>query len=124
MHIISIGSSSKGNCTFIYNDDTHLLIDAGIAVKTIKSMSGRTSFDALFCTHEHQDHIKNAGPLGRITKTPIYVSDIVNTKMVTKEPGYFKGCIIKAIDDVSSYQIGSIKVTPFSVKHDSAQAFG
>lgn len=124
MHIISIGSSSKGNSTLIYNDDTTILVDCGIAVKTIKSITNRETFNALFITHEHSDHIKNAGPFGRATKTPIYVSDLVIKKLEAKNPRFFEGCTLREINDVSSYTVGSFTITPFSTKHDAAQAFG
>jgi len=124
LNIISIGSSSKGNCTLIYNDDTYILIDCGIAVKKIKEATHREHFDAVFITHEHGDHIKNAGPFGRATQTPIYVSDLVVKKLEAKNDRFFENCIIENIDDVSSYKIGSMTITPFSTKHDAAQAFG
>lgn len=120
MQIISIGSSSSGNSTLIFNDDTFILIDAGIPVKQVLTKTKRLSFDALLITHEHSDHIKSAGALHRKTKVPVYVSPLVRNK----KPAIFNRCLVKDLSDTQEIQIGSIKVKPFSTKHDAVQAFG
>jgi phosphoribosyl 1,2-cyclic phosphodiesterase len=121
MHLVSIGSSSSGNSTLVYNDDTHVLIDSGVPVKTILERTGRKSFDALFLTHEHSDHVKSAGALHRKTKTPIYVNPLVKEK----KPTVF-GNVAPTIDifDSKEFVVGSMKVRPFSTKHDAVQSLG
>ena len=122
MHLISIGSSSSGNSTLVYNDDTSILIDAGVAVKNVLEKTGRGTFDALLITHEHSDHIKCAGALGRKTKTTIYV----NPGIVEKKPEVFNKCIIADFDlrSAANFKVGSIDIKPFSTKHDAIGALG
>lgn len=120
MRIISIGSSSSGNCTLVFNDDTFILIDAGIPVKQVLTKTGRKQFDALLITHEHSDHIKSAGALHRKTKVPVYVSPLVRDK----KPNIFDRCVMRELSDTQEVQIGSMKIKPFSTKHDAVQALG
>ena len=63
MQFSTIASGSSGNCLYAANDDTHILIDAGISKKRIeqglKSFGTEgTDIDALLVTHEHMDHIQ------------------------------------------------------------------
>jgi phosphoribosyl 1,2-cyclic phosphodiesterase len=120
MIILPVGSSSSGNCTFIYNADTYILIDCGISAKRVFEGTGRKDFNALFISHEHGDHITGAGPLGRKTKTPLYVHESV---FKSKEED-LKKCEIKFIDETSVISIGSFIIKPFSTKHDANHALG
>ena len=79
MQFASIASGSSGNCLYTGNDDTHLLIDAGISKKRIEE--GLNGFgvdpgdiDALLITHEHSDHIKGLGVMARKYHMPIYAT--------------------------------------------------
>lgn len=116
-----MGSSSSGNCTLVYNDDTTILIDAGVPVKQVLEKTARAKFDALLITHEHSDHIKSAGALHRKTGTPIYVSPLIKEK----KPKVF-GTTQDTVDitDTQEFTVGSITVKPFSTKHDAIQSLG
>ena len=120
MKLLPIGSSSSGNSTMIYNDDTHILIDCGVSMKAVLAKTGRKEFDALFISHEHGDHISGAGPLGRKTQVPIFINEIV----YTAKQDLFDGCITRFIDETSSVTIGSFIITPFSTKHDAKHPLG
>ena len=57
LKFISLGSSSSGNCYYLATDNTQILIDAGIAVKTLRhDLKERgvmlTKIDGIFITHE------------------------------------------------------------------------
>ena len=123
MFVRTIASSSNGNATYVYNEDTHLIIDCGVAAKEILEKTGRKTFDAIFVTHEHSDHIKSAGPLGRKTKAPIYIHPLCLNDKVKAQ---LKSCnVVEFERDLSkSYQVGSITVTLFSTKHDARYSVG
>jgi phosphoribosyl 1,2-cyclic phosphodiesterase len=120
MKILPVGSSSAGNCTLIYNNDTHILIDCGLSAKKVFEKTGLKKFDALFISHEHGDHIAGAGPLGRKTKLPIYIHESI---FKSKEEEFYD-CTIKSMDETSEIKIGSFIVKPFSTKHDAKHALG
>ena len=75
----SVGSGSSGNCHIITYKDTGILVDAGLAGKTITAGIKKAGFDidkirGIFITHEHLDHIKGAGIMSRKLDIPIYAN--------------------------------------------------
>ncbi len=61
--LLSIASGSKGNATLLAYDDALFLIDMGVSKKALKeglsSLGKETAdIDAVFFTHDHNDHIK------------------------------------------------------------------
>ena len=124
LQIISIGSSSAGNSTLIFNDTAAILLDSGVPVKQVIEKTGRKKFTALLISHEHSDHIKTAGALARKTKTPLYVSKLAVQKWSIKHPKDFDDCTLHDITDTSVLQFGNITVKGFSTKHDAAHALG
>ena len=76
---ISLASGSSGNCYYIGTEKYGILIDAGIAVRTIKKSLkevgiGMETIRAVFVTHDHADHIKAVGGLGEKLHIPIYTT--------------------------------------------------
>lgn len=134
MYIVSIGSSSSGNCTLVHNTDTYILIDAGIPFKHVlaklrpvfgkpedKFPTWKPKLNGVFITHEHSDHVKSAGALNHKMKIPIYVSPLVRDK----KPKEFEKCSdMHDIGDSMVVNIGSMQVSPFSTKHDAVQSLG
>lgn len=79
IRFISLGSGSSGNCYYLGTDHYGILIDAGIAARTIKKeLKGlgisMESLRAVFVTHDHADHIKALGGLGEKLHIPIYTT--------------------------------------------------
>ena len=65
---ISLASGNSGNCYYIGTEKYGILIDAGIAVRTIKTSLkevgiGMETIRAVLDTHENADHIKALGGL-------------------------------------------------------------
>ena len=63
MRLCSIASGSSGNCIYVGDDRTHLLVDTGISKKRIEeglhSLGIRgDELSAILITHEHIDHIR------------------------------------------------------------------
>jgi phosphoribosyl 1,2-cyclic phosphodiesterase len=121
MNLLSIGSSSSGNCYWVYDDETHILIDAGIAAKKVMEKTGRKSFDALFISHEHSDHISGAGPLGRKLKIPIYINKVLLNDRLQHE---LRDCELRDLNDTSVITVGKFTVRTFSTKHDARFSLG
>jgi phosphoribosyl 1,2-cyclic phosphodiesterase len=56
--IIILASGSKGNCYFVTDGSTNILLDAGISWKEIQVRSGFRKIDLALVTHSHGDHSK------------------------------------------------------------------
>lgn len=120
LQILTIGSSSSGNSTLVYNEDTHILIDCGVSMKSVLEKTARTSFDGLFLSHMHSDHTRGAGPLGRKTEVPIYINDLA----FQEKSELFTDCEIINISEGVLTTLGSMQILPFSTKHDATASFG
>ena len=60
-------SGSTGNCVYVENKDTAILIDAGVSAKRITEALLERGLDikkikGVFVTHEHTDHISGVIP--------------------------------------------------------------
>ena len=79
MRLVSIASGSSGNCIYVGNDNTHLLVDVGISAKRIEAglkeidLCGK-DLDGILITHEHSDHIQGVGVMARKYGIPIYAT--------------------------------------------------
>ena len=79
MKVCSIASGSSGNCVYIGDKDTNILIDAGISRKRIveglNAISVRPEeLDGIFVTHEHIDHIQGISMMVKMFGTPVYAT--------------------------------------------------
>lgn len=112
------GSSSKGNCYILQDQESKLMIEAGVKLKTIYKKGGSLKgIKALLVTHEHGDHCKYAQDILASGGFDLWAS---------------KGTI-EAINLKRRYQViksgcqqiidGWI-IKPFDVKHDVAEPLG
>ena len=79
VRFLSLASGSSGNCYYIGTETYGILIDAGIAARTIKKGLKEAgiaieTIRAVFITHDHADHIKAVGGLGDKLNIPIYTT--------------------------------------------------
>jgi phosphoribosyl 1,2-cyclic phosphodiesterase len=75
-----LASGSSGNACYIETTRSRILVDAGLSGREIvrrMDLIGieAETLNAIFLTHEHQDHIKGAGPLSRRFGLPVYLSE-------------------------------------------------
>jgi len=120
MNILPIASSSSGNCTYIWTDDAHILIDVGVAVKKIIQNTGREKFDAIIISHEHSDHIRSAGAAGRKFKCPLYMHEW--SHKAKQDKFYNVNMIDLKPSDILTF--GDLEIKTFSTKHDAKYTFG
>jgi len=130
MRMCSIASGSSGNCIYIGNEDTHLLVDTGISKKRIvaglESLSLRgEDITGILITHEHSDHIQGLGVFTRKYKVPIYatkgtIQGIERMVSIGKLP---EGLITPICID-EPFTLGSIMVDPFAIPHDANEPAG
>jgi len=127
MTICTLASSSSGNCSIVSHGNTHILIDAGISLRRIRT--GLHHFglspddlDGVFVTHEHSDHISGLEMLTKYHKIPVFSSfggGVGICGAVTWiEP--FLSCF----EIGAALEIGDISVCSFCTPHDAAGSVG
>lgn len=121
----SLYSGSQGNCIFLGNDRTKILLDAGVNAKHIEQglrAIGEDSkaISAILLTHEHKDHIQGAGVFARRYQIPIYTTARTWAAIIPCAGPLFETqrCVIDP--SKGSLQLGDFQIQPFTVSHDAA----
>lgn len=112
-HIIASGS--KGNCTYISNKDTRILIDMGISLIRLKEGLNEinrkvSEIDAILYTHEHTDHISGF--------------KFISPKKSYCTIGTAPSTLCNIVEYNVSFVVGSFKITPFQTSHDAKEPCG
>ena len=130
MRLCSIASGSSGNCIYVGNENTHLLIDAGISKKRIEA--GLEALDVkgeeitgILITHEHVDHIHGLGVFSRKFEVPIYgtkgtIEGIRKCSTLGKMP---EG-LLHEINTDENFVLGDIQIRAFNISHDANEPSG
>lgn len=125
--ICILASGSKGNCTYVTDGMTRILIDVGISCRKIEEgLSaegiGIADLDAILITHEHIDHVYGLHTLAKKYDVPIFANQrtavSVDVKMRTdiarKQKDNFD----------TGFRVGTVDVFPFRVSHDASCPVG
>ena len=128
MKFCSLYSGSSGNSIFVANENTRILIDAGLPGKNIEAALREigeepSSIDGIFITHEHSDHIKGVGVISRKYDIPIYTNE-ATWKGMLRSIGKIKEHNIKIIDKRSVTTIKDMDIISFNIPHDAAGPVG
>jgi phosphoribosyl 1,2-cyclic phosphodiesterase len=75
LKFIPLASSSHGNAYLVEDSQTRILVDCGLAFRTLQKRLGfdLSSLAAVFVTHEHKDHARCAEELAKRGRT-VYMS--------------------------------------------------
>lgn len=125
--VVTLSSSSKGNCVLIIGEQTNMLIDAGINLKTLieklKLLNVEPgSIKAILSTHEHSDHSKSVGGFMRKFGSFLYCHADGKHAMLEKIGNVDEKKIITFFD--SEFSIGEFKIKSFKLPHDAASCVG
>lgn len=126
--LVSLFSSSSGNSTLISNDDTNILIDAGVSASKICSALSKANkdpaeLDAIFVTHEHSDHISGIRLLSKKYNIPVFATALSMEAVLKSAPDISEGnAHIISVPGV--YDIRSMRIKAFATPHDSRQSVG
>ncbi|MGI2329684.1 MBL fold metallo-hydrolase [Planococcus sp. YIM B11945] len=119
IEITTLATGSKGNCYYITDGTTPLLLEAGIRFKDIQRKLNFQTRQIKGCliTHEHKDHCSG---LQDVLKAGIdvYLSP------GTKEAVNIQHHRLKAIENKKQFTIGTWTILPFDVQHDVSEPFG
>ena len=124
----SLYSGSSGNSLFLESENTKLLIDAGVSSKKIENALNSLeiapeSIDGILITHEHSDHVQGLGTFAKKFNLPVFVNQkTLDAMPKQKEKISEKNINIFKIEE--KFEIGDLKIKPFSIPHDAANPCG
>ena len=70
-----LGSSSKGNCYVLTNNDTSIMLDCGVDSDKILNNIDINKINGIIITHCHQDHCKGIKKLKDYINCKVYSND-------------------------------------------------
>ena len=127
MRFCNIASGSSGNCTYIGDEETHLIVDAGISGKRIEAGLNDlelTTKDVtgVLITHEHTDHIGGLPILAKKSGIPIYATEgtIDAISMMPKYAG-IPDSLFNVVKADQEFSIGGFEILPVAISHDAAE---
>ncbi|MBE5869693.1 MAG: MBL fold metallo-hydrolase [Lachnospiraceae bacterium] len=127
MRLLSIASGSSGNCIYVGNEDTNILIDTGISGKRVEAglnsigLSGK-DMDAVFITHEHIDHISGLAVFSRKWNVPIYASaGTTHGILGTRSVGVIDTELFEIFHKGEQVQVGTLMIDPIDIPHDAQE---
>lgn len=131
LQFISFGSGSSGNCSFLGDTETGLLIDAGIDADKVTAELARngikmSSIKGIVLTHDHGDHIRYVYALLRKNRhmalfcTPKALNGIMRRHNISRRLKDYHHPIYKEIP----FKIGQFEITAFEVDHDGTDNAG
>lgn len=123
MKIIVFASGSEGNCTYIEEKGTAILIDAGISRRRIMNCFKQfdihpDSIEGIFVTHEHYDHTKGLNTLCKYENYPIFASGGTIERIRRYIPnGDYRTVYFEA-------RVDGLAVKSIPLPHDAAEPLG
>lgn len=125
--VLTLGSGSSGNCVYIGDAQSGILIDAGISFLRIRTALEEyeislDSINALLITHEHSDHIKGLATFCKKTDIPVYASPKTAEYLLENIPECQKN--LHTIEPFAPHKEGETEFYAFPVYHDAKDAMG
>jgi phosphoribosyl 1,2-cyclic phosphodiesterase len=124
--VISLASSSKGNCILVIAGCQMFFIDFGISVKELlaklKSLRIEELPDKILISHEHHDHTSGIENLNKKYRIKVFANypTLQSLNSFLKISNIQKEVFIPG----SAFKIGSVEVKPFRIFHDAAEPVG
>ncbi len=117
MQFRSLASSSAGNAYVVSDQETNILLECGIAHKTLQKLAGfsLSDFAACLVSHEHKDHAKSVGAL---------IKDGMEVYMSQGTAEALEADAVTLIESMEQFNVGSFDVIPFATFHDAAEPLG
>lgn len=123
-----LASGSTGNAIYVGSQEKNILVDAGVSGRRMSELLAEIDvaieeLDAIFVTHEHDDHVRGVGVLARRYNIPIYLN--YNTyQSLPKAVGSIDESLIKIIETGAEQRLGDMLIESFGVSHDASEPVG
>lgn len=125
MKLCSFTSGSSGNCIYLDNEKSSILIDCGISGKyldeCLTEIKGKIP-EALLITHEHLDHVSGLGILMRKYSLPVFLTEKTLRQIeCIGKLGKVDRDLFNIIAADRPFNTSGFEVQPFSVSHDAEE---
>ncbi|HZT41807.1 MAG TPA: MBL fold metallo-hydrolase [Chthonomonadaceae bacterium] len=126
MRVHALASGSSGNAVLVQAGKTHLLIDAGLPLRTLSPLLARrgvhaNGLDAILLTHEHSDHSCGAGPMARRMGAPVVANAATLDAYASRDDLPFLATELETGGEIG---VGEIGVRSFPISHDAVDPVG
>lgn len=130
IRFISLASGSSGNCYYLGTERYGILIDAGIAMRTIRKVLKEhdipmETIRAVFVTHDHADHIKAVGGLGEKLNIPVYstrrIHEGINRSYCVSDKLHAS---VRYLEKQQPMRLEDFRIEAFEVPHDGIDNVG
>ncbi|NLK16978.1 MAG: MBL fold metallo-hydrolase [Clostridiales bacterium] len=125
MEICIFASGSKGNCLYISDGKTFILVDAGYSYRTIAARAAAAGIDisgvgAIISTHCHYDHSRGISSVIDSLGIPVY-AHADGIEALSLLYGIGKKHIVPFKGD---FFIGGLRFSPYLLSHDAPACCG
>ena len=127
---LSISSGSNGNCYYIGDERTALIVDAGVGFRTVKSrLAGAgvdiASVEMIFVTHDHVDHIRGLASVAQRLSVPVYATARLHDALSRhKAVGPEIGGSRRVLRPGFETEMRGVRCLAFEVPHDGTDNVG
>ncbi len=126
LNLISLFSSSSGNCTYVFSEKTKILVDIGVSAKRLTDKLTELNINpaeiqAILITHEHSDHVKGIKVFSKKYNIPVFSSKKTWETLVSLE---ISPSLKNNFEISEEFSIGDIKIIPFPIPHDAIDPCG
>ena len=121
-------SSSSGNSSYIGDEHSGILVDAGASCKKILdalrcNQIPKNAIRGILITHTHSDHIKGLKVLEKQLHLPVYATEETLQKLIADK--YLSESIpIVTMDFENSVSCGDFEIRSFPTMHDAKGSCG
>lgn len=122
MKVSALASGSSGNCFYIENNNSAVLVDVGISAKKLVERMNFLNLNAkkikaIFITHEHGDHVKGTDVFSKKFNVPVFATrgTISNSCLCSNEN------MINEISTNERVLIKGLEIEPFAKSHKAAE---
>ncbi len=121
MRFSVLSSGSKANSTVVVGAQSTILVDCGLAAKTLEMRLAAVnvapeSISGILVTHEHYDHVRGLERFSKRYKIPIYCNRSTRRAI--------SGYTFETIDTGGTFSVGEFTVRSFSISHDAVDPVG
>lgn len=121
-------SGSTGNAILIDNEQTKILIDAGVSGKKIEEGLNSvgvslSQINAILISHEHSDHTCSVGYISKKHDIPVFASQLTWEKL-TAHAAKINTYNRIVFNPDKWFEIGNLNILPFSIPHDAVEPCG